>query len=160
MTVKNDSGRTESPWQGLGDKFRHVLNTPQFNYKVIMSVTAILVVIGLTMVLSSSMVTSIDSDTGVFGEFMKQAVVVAAGLVAMWFFLRVTPSTVRNLSVIFLGISVVLLILVLIPGIGVGGTEVGSNSWIRFAGVGIQPSEVAKFSLAVWGAASWRPAPG
>lgn len=153
MTVKNDSGRTESPWRGLGNKFRRVLSTPQFNYKVIMTVTVILVVIGLTMVLSSSMVTSIDSDTGVFGEFMKQAVVVAAGLVAMWFFLRVTPSTVRNLSVVFLGISVVLLILVLIPGIGVGGTEVGSNSWIRFAGVGIQPSEVAKFSLAVWGAA-------
>ncbi|MDN6260063.1 MAG: putative lipid II flippase FtsW, partial [Corynebacterium sp.] len=153
MSVKDQPTRTESPWQGIRERGRRVLATPQFNYKVIMSVTAILVLIGLTMVLSSSMVTSIDSDTGVFGEFMKQAVVVAAGLVGMWFFLRITPSTVRNLSVVFLGISVVLLILVLIPGIGVGGTEVGSNSWIRFAGVGIQPSEVAKFSLAVWGAA-------
>ncbi|MGP9725091.1 peptidoglycan glycosyltransferase FtsW [Corynebacterium sp. AOP40-9SA-29] len=153
MSVKDQPTRTESPWQGIRERGRRVLATPQFNYKVIMSVTAILVLIGLTMVLSSSMVTSIDSDTGVFGEFMKQAVVVAAGLVGMWFFLRITPSTVRNLSVVFLAISLVLLILVLIPGIGVGGTEVGSNSWIRFAGIGIQPSEVAKFSLAVWGAA-------
>ncbi|MEY8566707.1 putative peptidoglycan glycosyltransferase FtsW [Corynebacteriaceae bacterium 7-707] len=153
MTVKENPGRAESPWRGLGEKFRRALDTPQFNYKVILSVTAILVLVGLTMVLSSSMVSSIDSDSGVFGEFMKQAVVVVAGLVGMWFFLRMSPGTVRNLSVFFLGISVVLLILVLIPGIGVGGTEVGSNSWIRFGGIGIQPSEVAKFSLAVWGAA-------
>lgn len=153
MTLKEGTGRPESPWRGLGEKLRRALDTPQFNYKVILSVTAILVLVGLTMVLSSSMVSSIDSDTGVFGEFMKQAVVVAAGLVGMWFFLRITPTTVRNLSVFFLGFSVVLLILVLIPGIGVGGTEVGSNSWIRFGGIGIQPSEVAKFSLAVWGAA-------
>ncbi|MGO1948811.1 MAG: peptidoglycan glycosyltransferase FtsW [Mycobacteriaceae bacterium] len=143
----------ESPWRGLGEKYRRVLSTPQLNYKVIMSVTAILVVVGLTMVLSSSMVTSIRDDTGVFTEFIKQAVVVAGGLVAMWFFLRIRPSTVRNLSVAFLGISLVLLILVLIPGVGIGSSEVGSRSWIRFAGVGIQPSEIAKFSLAVWGAA-------
>ncbi len=143
----------ESPWQGLGEKFRRVLATPQLNYKVIMSVTAILVVMGLTMVLSSSMVTAVDNNTGVFTEFMKQAVIVAAGLVAMWCFLRMAPTTVRRLSLVFLGVSVLLLIAVLIPGIGVGGTEVGSNSWIRFAGIGIQPSEIAKFSLAVWGAA-------
>ena len=48
--------------------------------------------------------------------------------------------------------SFLLLIAVLIPGIGVGGEEVGSNSWIRFGPVGIQPSEVAKLALAVWGA--------
>lgn len=147
------SARTESPWKGLQEKFRRLLATPQFNYKVILTVTAILIVIGLTMVLSSSMVTSIRDDTGVFGEFLKQGMVVVVGLLAMWFFLRMTPNTVRNLSVLFLGVSVVLLILVLVPGIGVGGSEVGSNSWIRFAGIGIQPSEVAKFSVAVWGAA-------
>lgn len=147
------SERTESPWTGLREKFTRLLATPQFNYKVILTVTAILIVIGLTMVLSSSMVTSIRDDTGVFSEFIKQGLVVGVGLVAMWFFLRVTPGTVRNLSVLFLAVSVLLLVLVLIPGIGVGGEEVGSNSWIRFAGIGVQPSEVAKFSLAVWGAA-------
>ncbi|HIW92696.1 MAG TPA: putative lipid II flippase FtsW [Candidatus Corynebacterium avicola] len=131
--------------------------SPQLNYKVIMTVTVILVFIGLTMVLSSSMVTntqSVDAEgISVFTEFLKQALVVAAGLVAMWVCLRVRPDTVRRSSPFLLLGAFILLILVLIPGIGVGGTEVGSNSWIRIGGVGIQPSEIAKFAIAVWGSA-------
>lgn len=38
--------------------------------------------------------------------------------------------------------SLVILVLVLI--IGIGGEEVGANSWIRFGAIGIQPSEIAK----------------
>ena len=145
----------ESPWKGLGEKFNRALAAPQMNYKVIMTVTVILVFIGLTMVLSSSMVSITNDGDGiaVFTEFLRQAAVVAIGLVGMWLFLRVRPETVRRFSPVLLLIAFILLVLVLIPGIGVGGAEVGSNSWIRIGGVGIQPSEVAKFSLAVWGAA-------
>lgn len=128
------------------------LATPQLNYLVIMAVTLILTVIGLTMVLSSSMVTSYAGGSGVFSEFIKQGIVVAIGLVGMRFALQLRPSTIRKLAPWLLVISFLLLIAVLIPGIGVGGEEVGSNSWIRVGPVGIQPSEVAKLALAVWGA--------
>ena len=128
------------------------LATPQLNYLVIMAVTLILTVIGLVMVFSSSMVTSYAGGSGVWSEFIKQAVVVVIGLVGMRFALQLRPTTIRRLAPWLLLLSLLLLVAVLIPGIGVGGEEVGSNSWIRIGPLGIQPSEVAKLALAVWGA--------
>ena len=97
----------ESPWKGLGEKFNRALAAPQMNYKVIMTVTVILVFIGLTMVLSSSMVSITNDGDGiaVFTEFLRQAAVVAIGLVGMWLFLRVRPETVRRFSPVLPTIS-------------------------------------------------------
>ena len=134
-------------------KLRAQLATPQLNYLVIMSVTLLLTVLGLTMVLSSSMVTSYASANSVWGEFIKQGAVVVVGLVAMWVSLRISPRMIKRLAPFLLVAALALLGAVLIPGVGTGGTEVGSNSWIRLGPVGIQPSEVAKLALAVWGSA-------
>ena len=60
----------ESPWKGLGEKFNRALAAPQMNYKVIMTVTVILVFIGLTMVLSSSMVSITNDGAGLMGSPM------------------------------------------------------------------------------------------
>ena len=106
------------------------------------------------MVLSSSMVTSYANGASVFSEFIKQAVVVFIGLIVMWFALRMRPQTIRKYSPWLLVIAVGMLLAVLIPGVGVGADEVGSNSWIRIGPIGVQPSEVAKMALAVWGAAT------
>ena len=128
------------------------LATPQLNYLVIMAVTGILTAMGLTMVLSSSMVTSYARGSSVWAEFIKQAIVVVIGLIAMRFALQLRPATIRRLAPWMMVISIGLLVAVLIPGVGVGGDEVGSNSWIRIGPLGIQPSEVAKLALAMWGA--------
>src|SRR5918998_1230325 len=45
-------------------------------------------------------------------------------------------------------LSLVLLVLVLIPGIGT--TAGGARRWIRFPGFGLQPAEVAKFAWVVY----------
>ncbi|MCZ9290018.1 putative lipid II flippase FtsW [Corynebacterium evansiae] len=152
-SVSQESGG-ERGLASLHRKFTAQLATPQLNYKVLMVVTACLTILGLVMVLSSSMVTSYASGSSVFGEFIKQAVVVFLGLVAMWVALRMRPETIRKYSPLLLGVAIVMLIMVLIPGVGIGGEEVGSNSWIRIGPVGVQPSEVAKLALAVWGAAT------
>lgn len=156
-SVQQKADRANSNERGFASLQRKVsaqLATPQLNYKVLMVVTACLTVLGLIMVLSSSMVTSYASGASVFGEFIKQAMVVVIGLVVMWFALRMRPETVRKYSPSLLVIAILMLIAVLIPGIGVGGDEVGSNSWIRIGPIGVQPSEVAKLALAVWGAAT------
>lgn len=48
-------------------------------------------------------------------------------------------------------ISAVLLILVFIPGVGV--TNYGATRWIGFGGLTLQPSEIAKYSFALFAAA-------
>lgn len=152
-SASQESG-AERGLASLHRKFTAQLATPQLNYKVLLVVTACLTILGLVMVLSSSMVTSYASGASVFGEFIKQAVVVFLGLVAMWVALRMRPETIRKYSPWLLVIAIAMLIAVLIPGVGIGGEEVGSNSWIRIGPVGVQPSEVAKLALAVWGAAT------
>ncbi|KAB1502501.1 putative lipid II flippase FtsW [Corynebacterium sp. 320] len=154
---RNDQrGRVESndsASQSLMAKVQALLATPQLNYIVICSITLILTFIGLTMVLSASMVDSYASQNSVWKEFLKQASVVVMGLVGMWCALRMEAQTVKKYAWALLAFALVLLVLVLIPSVGVGADEVGSNSWIRFGPIGVQPSEVAKLALAVWGSA-------
>lgn len=147
------AGSESSPWVGLQGKARRFLDTPQLDYRVLMTVTVALVAIGLIMALSSSMVTSVEDGGGVFNSFIKQAALVVVGLLAMWIAMRMRPTTVRDYSPWLLGIAIVALLLVLTP-FGTGGTEVGSKSWIRIGPIGIQPSEIGKMALAVWGSAS------
>ena len=53
----------------------------------------------------------------------------------------------KVLGIVFYIFSIALLALVLV--IGIGETEWGSKSWLRFAGVGIQPSELAKITFVI-----------
>ena len=69
-----------------------------------------------------------------------------------FFFLRLGikfPFTgYKKLIPVFMLVTFLLMIFVLIPGVG---TEVGNaRRWIRFLGVGIQPSELLKFTLIAW----------
>lgn len=143
-----------STWKTVAAKLDSALGKPQMNYIVILTVTMLLTGLGLVMVLSSSMVNSRASGGSVYSEFLRQAVIVAVGLIGMWVAMRIRPQTMRKISPYLMMFAFALLVAVLIPGIGVGGDEVGSNSWIRVGSVGIQPSEAAKLALAVWGSAT------
>jgi cell division protein FtsW len=60
-----------------------------------------------------------------------------------------SPAGLRRLGTPLLGISVVLLLLVLVPGLGT--TTNGSTRWIAVGGLfQIQPSEIAKFAIILW----------
>ncbi|MFD5867675.1 putative lipid II flippase FtsW [Corynebacterium sp. NPDC060344] len=134
-----------------GAMLRDWISRPLFDYHVLLAITALLTGIGLVMVLSSSMASS-GTDGSVWGVFIRQAAMVAVGLVAFWVVMRVRVEIIRKLAAFGLIVAFALLILVLIPGIGVGMEETGAQSWIYVGGVSMQPSEVAKVALAVWGA--------
>lgn len=141
-----------SPWAGLREKWQRLLSSPQLDYKVILLVTGVLVVIGLILALSSSMVTSRSQEGGtVFSEFIKQARMVVVGLVVMWGALWVRPSKVRSWAPVLLFVALFLLLLVLVVGVG---DDIGSRSWIVLGPLSFQPSEIAKLALAVWGSAA------
>lgn len=144
--ARNDARGSE-----MRAQLRDWISRPLFDYHVLLAITALLTGIGLVMVLSSSMAQS-GTEGSVWSVFIRQAVMVAAGLFMFWAVSRVRVETIRKLAPVGLLVAFVMLVLVLIPGIGIGLEETGAQSWIYVGGVSIQPSEVAKVALAVWGA--------
>lgn len=125
---------------------------PGMDYFMLRSVVFLLTGIGVVMVMSSSMTWSVLEGSTVWAQSVRQGLMVVLGLFAFWLALRVRPAVIRRLAPWLMLVSLVLLIMVLIPGIGSGSEEVGSQSWIRFGSIGLQPSELAKVAIAVWGA--------
>jgi cell division protein FtsW len=72
------------------------------------------------------------------------------GLPIMWIAARCHPRLLRAAAYPLLVVAVIGLCLVLIPGVGV--QEGGATRWIALGKLTVQPSELAKIALAVWGA--------
>lgn len=108
---------------------------------LILSVAA-LTCIGLLMVYSTG---SVDSDV----DWRKQSVVAAAGFLLMLVVARFDYHCLAD-GVIYRGLTlgaVVLLVLVLIPGIGIG--VAGGQRWLPLPGTRFQPSEVARLVMVI-----------
>ena len=135
----------------LATGVRNLLARPLTSFHLIVSITVVLVGLGLMMVLSASAVEGYAKDGSAYGMFTTQVMFVALGLVLFYLSARVSVRTLQKLSFPILLISIVLLILVLIPGIGVAGG--GAQRWVSIAGLTFQPSEMAKLALCLWGAA-------
>lgn len=104
-----------------------------------------LVVVGLVMVASSSVTMSDRNYGDPLHFFWRQSAAVGIGVVLGAGILRAPLSLWERLSVPLLILSVVLLLLVLIPGVG---REVnGSMRWIAFGPVNLQSSEPAKLCI-------------
>lgn len=104
-----------------------------------------LVAFGCLMVYSASFYSaSIRFDNEYFFLF-KQLLGVALGVFAMIFFTFFDYHLLKKFRYIVLAVSVVLLILVFVPGFGV--QSYGANRWVNILGISLQPSEITKFAL-------------
>ncbi|HEY9264122.1 MAG TPA: putative lipid II flippase FtsW, partial [Mycobacterium sp.] len=140
----------DSAARGPRTRFGAWLGRPMTSFHLIIAVAALLTTMGLTMVLSASGVYSYDTDGSPWAVFAKQLLWTAIGLLAFYIALRMPIQAMRRLAFTGFAFSIVLLILVLIPGIGKVAN--GSRGWFVIAGFSMQPSELAKIALAVWGA--------
>ncbi|BBY15414.1 putative lipid II flippase FtsW [Mycolicibacterium litorale] len=131
-------------------RFAAWLGRPMTSFHLIIAVAGLLVTLGLTMVLSASGVYSYDSDGSPWAVFAKQVLWTAVGLVAFYLALRMPVKVLRRLAFPGFAFTIVLLVLVLIPGIGKIAN--GSRGWFVVAGFSMQPSELAKIAFAIWGA--------
>ncbi len=126
------------------------LERPLASYYLILGSAGLLLIIGLVMVLSASSVKSFV-DTGTpYDIFRKQVIWVGLGLPALWLGLRLRVRTYRLLAYPLLLSSMALMVLVLVPHVGV--TVRGSTRWLDLGPLWLQPSELAKLALALWGA--------
>jgi len=107
-----------------------------------------LLAIGLLMVYSSSIVIAERQYGQAFYFLTRQVCFLGIGVVAAFITFRIPLATWQRLSPLLLIASILLLILVLIPGVG---HEVnGSMRWLRVGPIGVQISELVKLFMAVY----------
>jgi cell division protein FtsW len=119
-------------------------------YWLLLGVTGVLLLIGLVMVLSASSVQSLEEHGSTWYYFLRQSMWVVLGLVVFLVASRVDYRALRRVATPFLGFSVLLLMLVLVPGIGVRVN--GARSWIGAGMLRVQPAEIAKLALLLFSA--------
>jgi cell division protein FtsW len=136
--------------RGPRTRFGAWLGRPMTSFHLIIAVAALLTTLGLTMVLSASGVHSYDEDGSPWAIFARQVLWTVVGLIAFYLALRMRVQLMRSLAFSGFALTVVMLVLVLIPGIG--NEANGSRGWFVVAGLSMQPSELAKIAFAIWGA--------
>ena len=119
-------------------------------YYALLIATFGLLFIGIVMILSASTTVSYKQFNNQYIIFLRQLMFAGIG-VAMMLAISMLPKVFFfKWSKVALWISIVLLILVLIPGIGI--SVAGQRNWISLWGpFRLQPSEIAKLTLIVWG---------
>jgi len=130
-------------------QFGSWLARPMTSFHLMVSVAGLLTTLGLIMVLSASGVHSYDEDGSPWSIFFRQLLWAAVGLFACWFALRLPVRFMRGTAFAAFSVTIVLLVLVLIPGIG--HVANGTRGWFVIAGLSMQPSELTKIAFAVWG---------
>ena len=115
--------------------------------KLLIIVSILLIVFGLVMIYSSSSIWAGYKYNDSFKYVKHQFLFFCIGLFFLYFISKVNYNYYyKNATKIFM-ISIILLILVLIPGIG--SIRNGSRSWFGIGPFGIQPSEFAKISMII-----------
>ncbi|WP_066582133.1 putative lipid II flippase FtsW [Cellulomonas timonensis] len=123
-------------------------NSPVTSYYVLTGATALLVVLGLVMVLSSSSVESLAKGRSPYAEFLKQAQFALMGLPVLWIASRLPVRAYKVAAWPLLGIAAVLQLAVFSP---LGADAVGGNrNWLELGSLRVQPSEAVKFALCIW----------
>ncbi|MGB6201651.1 MAG: putative lipid II flippase FtsW [Mycolicibacter algericus] len=131
-------------------RFGAWLGRPMTSFHLIIAIAALLTTLGLIMVLSASGVESYGVDGSAWRIFGKQVLWTVIGLIGCYVALRMPVRFMRRMAFLGFAFTVVLLVLVLIPGIGTLSN--GSRGWFVVAGFSMQPSELAKIAFAIWGA--------
>ncbi|WP_293318966.1 putative lipid II flippase FtsW [Mycobacterium sp.] len=147
---KGDKHQAAAERSGLRSRFGAWLGRPMTSFHLIIAVAGLLTTLGLIMVLSASGVRSYGADGSAWVIFGKQVLWTVIGVIGAYLALRVSVRFVRRVAFTGYVVTVILLVLVLVPGIG--NLANGSRKWFVIAGFSMQPSELAKIAFAIWGA--------
>ncbi len=120
-----------------------ITNKPLTLYdKWLMTAVLGLVIIGILMVASSSVMVSTKYYHQPFHFLIRQCVYLGAGFLLALIVMRLDTSIWEKLSMPLLMVCLLMLLLVLVPGIG--RIVNGSRRWLSLGPIGIQVSEMTK----------------
>ncbi|MEV6927003.1 putative peptidoglycan glycosyltransferase FtsW [Dactylosporangium sp. NPDC051485] len=145
---------------------RGLLDRPLASYYLLLSSVGLLVLIGLIMVFSVTSVGNFATTGSPFTSIAKQALWAVVGLLAFWVFQRLPTRTFRALAIPLLLASFLLMSFVDLmgwlaarhtpPGDKVSAIHLGPiwvyDLWLGIGSLQLQPAELAKIALVVWGA--------
>ncbi len=120
--------------------------------KPLLFLTIGLLVFGLAMVFDASVADATRTFQDKFFYLKRQAMWAGLGLAAMFSLSQLSYKIWKKTAVWLFWGTIVLLVLVLIPGIGV--TALGASRRLGFGAFGVQPAEIAKLTLTIFLSAS------
>jgi cell division protein FtsW len=138
-----------------------MLARPLSSYYLLIASSGLLLLIGLTMVFSATSVQAYAKHGSAFGMIGKQVVFALLGLVGFWVCQRLPARTLRALGKYVLGTALALLALLdllrALESIGLlSAPKLGPFHaellWLYIGPLGVQPSELAKLGVVLWGA--------
>jgi cell division protein FtsW len=148
LALRRLGGATRSKGKGSAKARGRAVST---EYNLLLTATLCLLALGAVMVFSASSTTQVLQHGGLSNSayYLKRTLIFGAiGLVLMHFVARINLASVRNLTPALLAVAFFLLLAVL-----GAGTEVnGATRWIGGGSMQIQPSELAKVALILYGA--------
>jgi cell division protein FtsW len=115
--------------------------------KWLFSATAGLALFGVVMIYSASAVIALQENHSQFHYVIKQTVWTSLGFVAMFAAMRFDYQRLNQRWIIYGLLIVTVLLLVVVFGFRPVN---GARRWIRLGGLSMQPSEIAKLSLALF----------
>ncbi len=161
------TGRTADPPGGLSGlgpagglaALRGLLARPLASYYLLLSSAGLLLLIGLTMVFSATSVRDYAEAGDAAASVTKQAIFAVIGIVAFWACQRLPATTFRSLGRPLLGGAVVLLLVLnllvaldALFGLESLGPLRANLLWLYLGPIQVQPAELAKLALVLWGA--------
>jgi cell division protein FtsW len=142
-----------------------LLARPLSSYYLLLASSGLLLLIGLTMVFSATSVPAYAKTHSAFSALWNQALFALLGLVAFWVCQRLPAGTLRSLGKYILGAAIGLLIVLdllrALYSVGLLSAAHGLVSvgpvhagllWLYLGPVGLQPAELAKLGMVLWGA--------
>ncbi len=151
--VTRSAGRASQPTRGRRRTRRRAslkVTEAGERYAAFLTATFVgLTLFGLVMVLSASSVSSIHQyDESPFFQFKRQVVWAGIGAVAFVVASRIDYRLTRRFAGPLMLLSVFLLVLLLVPGVGIERNY--STRWLGVGSFVIQPSELAKLAMIVF----------
>lgn len=112
---------------------------------VLIAIIAIILVFGLISLSTASVVVAYNKFGDAYYYFKHQLFGISLGLIAFWFFAKTNYHVWKKYAFGFLVFSIILLLLVFIPGLSAHYGK--ARSWINIFGFSLQPSEFVKLSF-------------
>ena len=109
---------------------------------------AILIAIGAMNVYNATYYMNMAAGDGPYAHFLKHITILAGSLILGAGVAKLPKGFIRGGTVIWVGFTLVLLLLVVVAGHRANG----ATRWIMLAGFSLQPSEVAKVTGLIWAA--------
>jgi len=123
--------------------------TPHYGYDPVLLISVmVLIGIGLVAVYSASSILAEARYGDHYYYLKRQTTFCLFGVMLMILAKNINYLLYRKLVYVLLGLSLLLLILLLVPGLGIKVS--GAQRWIKFGFISLQPSEAVKLSLAIF----------